>query len=461
MTRAIQDWAKSGGAGVIVSAPSTPQLNVADRRQAIDPEGTLVATLAEFWPHVEPQIDAFVRTYIDHFARLAPGHARADDPHGRKLAEGVAYAREKWCDPFGSAFGERLAAAARAIDRRGIPHHIVLASYQASDEAVLRHLTVALADTPAQLLRATTALMRLASYEASVLIAALHDLERARVDTLLREQANRFRQEIAAVVERAGAQSRALRERSQAAARRTREMLGSAAEVSSAAEQSAVAMRQAAETAASLIRVIEETRRDVDATTGIANEATAQADAAATTVSMLESHGQAIESIVSLIRDIAGQTNLLALNATIEAARAGESGRGFAVVASEVKSLAGQTARATDEIAAKIAAIQEATRNTVNANGAIRRTVDGVRVSADSIRTAMDSQAATVTTISGSVDETALSADAMSHAIARIRQTTEAMASEMDMVETSFRSVDDDLAALQQAVHSFTTGLAA
>ena len=80
---------------------------------------------------------------------------------------------------------------------------------------------------------------------------------------------------------------------------------------------------------------------------------------------------EAIESILSLIRDIAGQTNLLALNATIEAARAGDAGRGFAVVAQEVKSLASQTARATDDITTKITAIQQATRQTVEANGSI------------------------------------------------------------------------------------------
>ena len=168
-----------------------------------------------------------------------------------------------------------------------------------------------------------------------------------------------------------------------------------------------------------------------------------------------------IVSIVGLVEEISFQTTLLALNAAVEAARAGDAGRGFAVVAQEVKSLAGRTARATDDITAKITAIQHATRQTVEANGSIRETVAEVQSSADRIRQAMEIHAETVLIITAAVDETALTADSMSCTIAAIRSDTETVAREIDEVGQKFRQVDDQMSAFKDTTGQFVNSIAA
>jgi methyl-accepting chemotaxis protein len=108
-------------------------------------------------------------------------------------------------------------------------------------------------------------------------------------------------------------------------------------------------------------------------------EAAGMAERTNSQIGSLASAAQRIGDVVGLIQAIAAQTNLLALNATIEAARAGEAGRGFAVVASEVKSLAGQTAKATEEISAQVTGIQASTRDAVEAIGQIAGTVEEIK----------------------------------------------------------------------------------
>ncbi|WP_302898032.1 methyl-accepting chemotaxis protein [Sphingomonas morindae] len=288
----------------------------------------------------------------------------------------------------------------------------------------------------------------------------LHAIEAERIESR-RVDADAFGGLVGAALHGALSSSGALRGQTGRASASARGMLGKTSEVAAAAEQSAVAMREAAQTAAGLIRAIDQTRAEVETASSIVARAADQSTQAVAVADDLSGHAQAIESILGLIRDIAGQTNLLALNATIEAARAGDAGRGFAVVAQEVKSLASQTARATDDIAAKIAAIQSASRQTLDVNGSIRDIVGEVQASAQRIRTVMEAQAQTVTMITAAVDETALAADSMSGTIAAIRTDTEAVASDIDRLDAGFQDVDRQLAALETATSDFVARIAA
>jgi methyl-accepting chemotaxis protein len=125
-----------------------------------------------------------------------------------------------------------------------------------------------------------------------------------------------------------------------------------------------------------------------------------------------------------------------------------------------VKSLANQTARATDDIAAKIAAIQAATRQAVSTNNSICETIGDLRSVGERTGQVMQAQARTVTMITAAVDETALTADSMSCTIAAIRADTEAVAGEIDQLEAGFRGVDSRLAGLKRAANDFVSQIA-
>ena len=140
-----------------------------------------------------------------------------------------------------------------------------------------------------------------------------------------------------------------------------------------AAEQTSANVQTVASAAEEMTGSLLEISRQVSRSTDIANDAVNQAEQTNATVQGLAEAAQKISEVVELISTIAGQTNLLALNATIEAARAGEHGKGFAVVASEVKNLANQTAKATEEITAQIASIQDETNGAVDGDPGHRR----------------------------------------------------------------------------------------
>jgi methyl-accepting chemotaxis protein len=145
------------------------------------------------------------------------------------------------------------------------------------------------------------------------------------------------------------------------------------------------------------------------ATRGLQMARTAVGDTKRThqAIRSLEEAAERIGSVVGLISTIASQTNLLALNATIEASRAGDAGKGFAVVASEVKVLANQTSRATEDISKQVAAIQEATKHSVNEIASIARAIEELTAVASTIAAAVEEQGMTTRDIAGSMQTAA------------------------------------------------------
>jgi len=267
--------------------------------------------------------------------------------------------------------------------------------------------------------------------------------------------ASDFKSGVGDTVEAATKEGGALRAQAARSAVSARDALGKVSEVAAAAEQSATAMRDAAQGTAGLIRTIEEVSDEIQGAAAIATRAATEAAEAVGMSEALSEHARSIESILGLIRNIAGQTNLLALNATIEAARAGDAGRGFAVVAEEVKTLASQTANAIDDITAKIIAIQEATQSAVATSESIQAITTDVNQAAQRILSVIQNGAQTVGMIAAAVDETALTADSMSNTIAAIRTTTETVAEEIEGVGRGFDQLDERLVSLRSSAGEF------
>jgi methyl-accepting chemotaxis protein len=203
----------------------------------------------------------------------------------------------------------------------------------------------------------------------------------------------------------------------------TEQRTGQVASVSSAAQSNVQAVAAATE---ELTASISSITSQVEQSTKVAGQAVHEAKETGAQVNGLAEAARRIGDVVSLISDIAGQTNLLALNATIEAARAGDAGRGFAVVASEVKNLAGQTAKATEEITAQVSAIQAATGQSVDAIQRITQTIAAVNEIAGSIAAAIEQQRAATQQIARNVHEAAgATADTTSNVDVVLRSANE------------------------------------
>jgi methyl-accepting chemotaxis protein len=225
--------------------------------------------------------------------------------------------------------------------------------------------------------------------------------------------------------------------------------------VESAAEEASTNVRTVASAAEELSSSVNEVGSKVHESSIIASEAVKQAEKTDARITQLSSAANRIGDVVKLITAIAEQTNLLALNATIEAARAGEAGKGFAVVAQEVKALAGQTAKATDEISAQIASMQTATRESVTAIKEIGATISRVSEIAVAIAAAIEEQGAATSEIARNVQQASHGTMQVASNIADVNRGATETGSASAQVLASAQSLSKESAHLKGAVSKF------
>jgi len=231
--------------------------------------------------------------------------------------------------------------------------------------------------------------------------------------------------------------------------------------VASASEQASANVQTVASAAEELTASIHEISRQVSESAAIARNAVEDAKRTSQQVDKLSTSAEKIGEVVKLISSIAAQTNLLALNATIEAARAGDAGKGFAVVASEVKSLASQTARATDEIGSQIAEIQSATGETVGAIRTIRETIERIDTIAAAIAAAVEEQGASTAEIARNVQQAAQGTQEVSQTIGSVTLAAQDAGASAKQMSTASADLSNESARLRQEVDRFLASVRA
>ena len=295
-------------------------------------------------------------------------------------------------------------------------------------------------------------------------------LQAAEKDAMARRQAYQTRLEhltgefdhaVADLLAGVGAAARHMDETAHALTANAEITQKQSAQVSTATEQASANVNVIAAASNELLASIQEIAAQVSRSATISSNAASEAEQTNGKITGLAAAASRVGEVVSLITDIANQTNLLALNATIEAARAGDAGKGFAVVAGEVKHLANQTAKATEEIAAQIGAIQAETQDTVAAIRRITDVIGEINEMSSAIAGAVEEQGAAMQEVVRNVEQAASGTSEVARSITHVVEAADSTGRMAASAKTAAATLLTQNESLRQSVEGFLSGVKA
>ena len=387
--------------------------NTADNSVRIEFMGISAETrhsLSEFWKIVEPQLPDILSGFYAHVAAV-PALAKLVGNETPRLKKAQA---SHWERLFSGRFDDAYFNGVRTI---GMVHNKIGLEprwYIGGYNYVLSRLTVLAAQTyrwsPKKLEAVLEAINSAVMLDMDIAISVYQEAmlaDRAQRGQKLDVLMKGFEQKVGELVSPIAAATSQLQSTAGAMSGIADKTSQQTSAVAAAAEEASANVQTVAAAAEELSSSVMEISSQVAMSSSIASTAVAEAQRTNKIVEVLADSADKIGAIIQLISSIAGQTNLLALNATIEAARAGEAGKGFAVVASEVKSLATQTAKATDDIGQQVGAIQTATKEAVTAIQGIGKIIGEISDTSSAIAGGVAAQGEATREIARNVQEAA------------------------------------------------------
>ena len=274
---------------------------------------------------------------------------------------------------------------------------------------------------------------------------------------LLEEVASQFEESVSEIIEAVSSSSRELSMTAQSMSSIAEKTSIQAAAVATASEESSTNVQTVASATEEMSSTILEINQQVIDASEASKKAVAEVETTAKQMKALVATGNEIDKVVSLISDIAEQTNLLALNATIESARAGDAGKGFAVVASQVKTLASQTATATESISSHIAEIQSASGIAVVSIDGIGKVIRHIEQSSTAIAAAMEEQGATTQEVARNIQQASSGAEEVAENISGVTKASQEAGAASVQVSTAADELSKH--ALKDKIASFLQSL--